>query len=126
MLSIVTDASEDTVVDIVAQGTTVALTDAVLSDKTYNMLMYSNPYLQSKAIAEDYKSFLGAYVDTTLPTLTLQVRGNLLLNIGDKITVSSSKYGMSYTGVIIRAKHSYVGSLHSTITLLNSSIVEAA
>ena len=128
LLTITTNNTDtvDSLVDISVQGTTLELTDAVLSDKAYSMLTYSNPYLQSKATAESYKLFLEAFVDTVLPTLTLQIRGNLLLTIGDKITISSVKYGVTYTGIIIRAKHTYVGYLSSTITLLNSSIVEAA
>ena len=67
---------------------------------------------------------LEAFVNSDMPTLTLQVRGNPLLNIGEKLRVQSDKYNLDFTGIIQRINYRYEGFLSCEITLLNSSILE--
>jgi hypothetical protein len=119
-----TGAALDT--NLSAYGTLVEFTDIVLSDETDNMLTYSNKYIQTETQAESYKAFLDAFVASDIPTLDVQIRGNLLLELGDKITVQSTKYNLAFTGIIQRAKHTFAGSLSTTLTLINADIMEAS
>lgn len=107
-------------------GTLVEFTDMVLSDETDKMLKYTNKYIQTTPLATTYKAFLNGYVNSLIPTLEVDIRGNLLLEIGDKITIQSTKYNLNYTGIIQRAKHTYAGYLHSTLTLINADILEVS
>ena len=51
------------------------------------------------------------------------MRGNPKLELGDVIQVDSDKYNLHYKGLLIRQTFDYDGSLKSTITLLNTSIL---
>lgn len=126
LLTIVTENNTEAAIvsNLSAYGTLVEFTDTVLSDEADNMLTYSNKYLQTEEVALAYKAFLEAFVGSTIPVLEVRIRGNLLLQLGDKITVQSDTYELTFTGVIQRMKHDYQGFLGTTITLLNSEILE--
>ena len=71
-----------------------------------------------------YKTVLNAFVNSTIPLLTVSVRGNPLLNIGDRISIQSTRYNLIFDGVIQRMKYAYNGSLSCEMTLLNNSIIQ--
>ena len=66
---------------------------------------------------------MNAYIRNLLPILKLEVRGNPKLELGDVIQVDSDKYNLHYKGLLIQQTFDYDGSLKSTITLLNTSIL---
>ena len=107
-------------------GVAVDFVQAILADSTTNVLKVKNRYIQNTEYAYKYKNILEAFVNSDMPTLTLQVRGNPLLNVGDKIRVQSARYNLDFTGVLQRINYKYVGSLSCEITLLNSSILEVS
>ena len=88
--------------DLKVYGKTIGLTEFTLSDDAAKQLSISNKYIQSTEYAEYYKSILNAFVNNDTPLLSLSIRGNPLLNIGDKVVVSSTKYNLNYTGIIQR------------------------
>lgn len=112
--------------DLVVYGVAVDFVQAILADSTTNVLKVKNRYIQNTEYAHKYKNILEAFVNSDMPTLTLQVRGNPLLNVGDKIRVQSERYNLDFTGIIQRINYSYVGFLSCEITLLNSSILEVS
>ena len=110
--------------DLAVYGIAVDFVQSILTDNSSNVLKVTNRYVQTTDYAKQYKAMLEAFVNSDMPTLTLQVRGNPLLNIGDKIRVQSARYNLDFTGVVQRIKYNYVGSLSCEITLLNSEILE--
>jgi hypothetical protein len=112
--------------DLAVYGKTIGLTEFTLSDEATKQLSISNKYIQSSSYAEYYKSILNAFVNNNVALLTLSVRGNPLLNVGDKVIVSSTKYNLNYTGIIQRMNYSYAGGLLCDMTLLNAEILEGA
>lgn len=110
--------------DLKVYGKTIGLTEFALSDDAAKQLSISNKYIQSTEYAEYYKSILNAFVNNDAPLLSLSVRGNPLLNIGDKIVVSSTKYNLNYTGIVQRMNYKYAGGLTCDMTLLNTEILE--
>ena len=112
--------------DLVVYGVAVDFVQAILADSTTNVLKVKNRYIQNTEYAHKYKNILEAFVNSDMPTLTLQVRGNPLLNVGDKIRVQSERYNLDFTGVLQRINYKYAGSLSCEITLLNSSILEVS
>ena len=110
--------------DLVVYGVAVDFVQAILADSTTNALKVKNRYIQNTEYAKQYKAMLEAFVNSDMPTLTLQVRGNPLLNIGEKLRVQSDKYNLDFTGIIQRINYRYAGSLSCEITLLNSEILE--
>ena len=112
--------------DLAVYGIAVDFVETILTDNVSNVLKVKNRYIQSTEYASKYKEILEAFVNSDMPTLTLQVRGNPLLNVGDKICVQSEKYNLDFTGVLQRINYKYVGSLSCEITLLNSAILEVS
>ena len=116
--------STQTTSDLAVYGIAVDFVQSILTDSTPNVLKVTNRYIQTTDYAKQYKAMLDACISSDMPTLTLQVRGNPLLNIGDKIRVQSAKYNLDFTGILQRVKYNYIGSLSCEITLLNSDILE--
>lgn len=112
--------------DLVVYGIAVDFVESILTDNVTNILKVKNRYIQSTEYANKYKAMLEAFVNSDMPTLTLQVRGNPLLNVGDKIRVLSTNYNLDFTGILQRVSYKYVGSLSCEITLLNSNILEVS
>lgn len=112
--------------DLAVYGIAVDFVETILTDNVSNVLKVKNRYIQSTKYASKYKEILEAFVNSDMPTLTLQVRGNPLLNVGDKVCVQSEKYNLDFTGVLQRINYKYVGSLSCEITLLNSAILEVS
>lgn len=118
--------STQTTSDLAVYGIAVDFVQSILTDNALNVLKVTNRYVQTTDYAKQYKAMLEAFVNSDMPTLTLQVRGNPLLNIGDKIRVQSTNYNLDFTGILQRIKYNYVGSLSCEITLLNSEILEVS
>lgn len=89
-----------------------------------NALKFSNIYIQSQAYLSIFKSFMDAYVQSILPVLEVSVKGNPRFQLGEKIRVQSARFGLDFTGILIRQNLRYDGGLSGTITLLNADILE--
>ena len=113
--------TEDCTVDI--YGTLLVNNEVTLGKEVENCLVINNLYIQESAYANIVYNHLNAYIRNLLPILELEVRGNPKLELGDVIQVDSDKYNLHYKGLLIRQTFDYDGSLKSTITLLNTSIL---
>ncbi len=107
-------------------GTYIINTATTFSDGSPTDLVIDNPYVQTSEYAEYYKRVLQKYISSETPVITVQVRGNPLLNLGDKIRIVSEKYKLDFTGIILRQELIYNGALSGTITLLSDAILEGA
>lgn len=121
-LYIVNDDADVVIADVTVYGRIVSLTEVSLRDDVAKVLKVTNKYIQTASHAEYYKSVLSAFVNSKAPILNISVRGNPLLNIGDKVRAQSSKYKLDYTGLVLRAQYSYSGPLTAELTLLDASI----
>ena len=113
--------TEDCTIDI--YGTLLVNNEITLGKEVENCLVINNLYIQEAAYANIVYNHLNAYIRNLLPILKLEVRGNPKLELGDVIQVDSDKYNLHYKGLLIRQTFDYDGSLKSTITLLNTSIL---
>jgi len=105
-------------------GIPVVLTEVVLADDADALLKISNKYIQNNNYATRYKNILEEVVSNPIPFLELSIRGNPLLNIGDRIKIVSSKYDITFDGVIQRMHYTYTGGLTCEMVLMNSAILE--
>ena len=105
-------------------GTTLINNEISIGRDVDNPLIVSNMYIQDADYARNIHEHLSAYVNNLLPVLELEVRGNPKLELGDIIQADSDKYELHYTGILIKQTFEYDGSLKSTITLLNTNILE--
>ena len=113
--------TEDCTIDI--YGTLLVNNEITLGKEVENCLVINNLYIQEAAYANIVYNHLNAYIRNLLPILKLEVRGNPKLELGDVIQVDSDKYNLHYKGLLIQQTFDYDGSLKSTITLLNTSIL---
>lgn len=105
-------------------GIPVLFTEVVLTDSGTSLLKFNSRYIQTAAYASKYKELLENIVDSTVPFLNLSVRGNPLLDIGDRIQVSSAKYNLFFDGIIQRMAYTYDGGLTCEMVLMNSAVLE--
>lgn len=105
-------------------GRIIETSDTEYSSMGRNLLKYDNIYCQTVEQFENVKRFLSAFVSSDLPQIELTVRGNPQFALGQKIQVNSLRFNLSFTGLLIRQKLHYDGGLSSTLTLLNSTILE--
>ena len=105
-------------------GRIIETSDTEYSSTGRNLLKYDNIYCQTVEQFENVKRFLSAFVSSDLPQIELTVRGNPQFALGQKIQVNSLRFNLSFTGLLIRQKLHYDGGLSSTLTLLNSTILE--
>lgn len=111
--------------DITAKGIYVETTSTLMSNNDdENPLEVDNKYIQNATYALVYKEILERFVNNPIPTVTLTVRGNPLINVGDTVEVQSTRYKLTYKGVVLRHSYKYTGGLTSELTLLNALILE--
>ena len=80
-----------------------------------NILDITNDYIQTPEHAAEYKQVAVSFIISDNPELSAAVRGNPLLQIGDKIQAISVRKKLNYTGIIKRAKYTYMGSLSGNL-----------
>lgn len=112
--------------DLDIHGTTVDVSTTLLSDSGESLLEVDNEFVQNIEYAITFKQMLQRFVDNDTPTLVIKIRGNPLLELGDKVRVVSAKYNLDYTGLILRQEFMYTGALSCTLTLLNAEVLEAS
>ncbi len=105
-------------------GIPVIFTDVVVSDNSTTLLKVKSRYIQTVEYAMKYRELLENVVNSPVPFLTLSIRGNPLLNIGDRVQVNSANYNLFFDGVIQRMSYNYDGGLSCEMTLMNSAILE--
>ena len=105
-------------------GIPVIFTEVVLTDNGTSLLKINSRYIQTATYASKYKELLENVVDSTVPFLNLSIRGNPLLDIGDRIQVSSAKYNLFFDGIIQRMAYTYDGGLTCEMILMNSAVLE--
>ena len=117
------DDADPTTARVVVSGKNVDLVLQELSDAESDVFMVENNYIQTTEYAETYKEHLEQFVSLDIPSITLNTRGNPLLEIGDTIDVESERYGITLAGIIKRMHFKYNGGLSCEVTLLNAEVV---
>lgn len=115
--------TSDSTTTISVQGISIESTKLNIKDQASSVLKVDNSLLQSARQAAAYKEKLTKFVNAVIPELTLVIRGNPLMELGDVISVNSAKYKISFTGVLKRAEYNFTGSLSCKITLLNTEVI---
>jgi hypothetical protein len=105
-------------------GIPVTFTDVVIADNSSTLLKVKSRYTQTVEYAIRYRELLENVVNSPVPFLTLSIRGNPLLSIGDRVQINSDKYNLFFDGVIQRMSYNYDGGLSCEMTLMNSAILE--
>lgn len=124
-ISLVTSSSSEEAVNtnLSVTGKSLDLVEQELNDELSNMLEVYNPYIQSSSYAGDYKDRLNRFVNTDIPTLSLTIRGNPEVLVGDTVVVDSAKYKLYFVGIVKRSTIRYAGNLTCTMDLLNAEVL---
>lgn len=109
--------------ELLVRGTVVDFTDTVLADEKDDLLSFSSDFIQSSVYASVFKDFLGRYVSSKLPTITLETTGDIDIKLLDRIKFSSAKYSMQFDGVVTQIHTKFSSGLTQTFVLMNSSIL---
>lgn len=91
---------------------------------TRKVLTIDNDLIQSDDYAAKYRLFLDRFVNAKVPIVELQLKGNPLLRLGDKIKIVSAVWDVEYTGIIRKLRYTYNGNIHCDCTLFDASILE--
>lgn len=118
------DSSAHLATAIRAYGRVIETVKTTYEKNGTNPLVFDNAYAQTEDVIKVVRNMLFRFVASQLPVLSLNIRGNPKLLLGDKITVQSTKYNLLFTGMLQRASYTYDGSLRCTINLVDSRILE--
>ena len=121
--TVLTDAQSATA-KFVVSGKNVDLINQELSDAANNVFSIENVYVQTPEYASEYKGHLERFVSSDIPTMSLETRGNPLLEVGDTVRIESLRYGIYFSGIIKRQVFKYNGGLSCSVTLMNAEVVE--
>ena len=124
MISFVLNAVIESSVDIAVHGRIVDLNEFILSDDATKLLRVESKYIQDSTYAAFYKAIMSRFISDDAPLLSVSIRGNPLLSIGDKVLIKSDKYNLNFTGVIQRLAYKYTGGLSCEMLLLNTAILQ--
>lgn len=123
-------------ISIVAPGVLAALTSGLnvngvyvekigyeIGEQDENPLSVDNVYIQDTQSAVNFKAIMDTFTTSLTPVLQVTIKGNPKFELGDKIRAISSRYGVDFTGIIMRQQFDYDGGLSCVLTLLNSSLL---
>ena len=109
-------------INIKVVGKYLQFTTTKLEDSATKLLAYSNNFIQTSSYAATFKGILKNYLDLDIPIMVVEIRGNPLFNLGDKLTIISDRYDTAFTGLISRMTYKFTGGLSCTLVLLNENI----
>lgn len=124
LISILVNSETETSFDLTVYGRVLNLIEVLLTDDATKLLTINNKYIQDTTYALFYKNVMKAFIDNAVSVLTVSIRGNPLLNIGDKVVIQSTKYNLDFTGIIQRMSYAYDGGLSCELKLLNVDILQ--
>lgn len=116
--------TEAAIVTLAFNGKSIEILKSEYFKSGTNPLSLDNVYVQTATMAERQKGILSRFTNSNLPYLDIEVRGNPLLQLGDKITVQSTKYAINFTGYILRQQFKYTGALRGQMRLVAANILE--
>lgn len=122
-IEVTNEAEESHSVDISVGGTVVETVSSTYTEGGSNPISLNSNYVQTPKQLNKVVTYLRSANASISPMLEVQIRGNLKFQIGDKIRVQSDRYGIDYTGILIRNNYAYDGTLKATITLLDASLL---
>lgn len=113
-------------VNLTFHGRSIEISKSEYFRSGENPLSIDNVYVQTPAAASKLQAMFTQYTNSDLPFLDISIRGNPLFQLGDKITVQSTKYNINFTGYILRQQFTYTGALRAQVRLIASHILEVA
>lgn len=88
-----------------------------------NVLSLENEYIQDRSKAQEFKQVLDNSIGLDLNELSLNVRGNPSVQVGDKVKILSPMYSLSFDGIVKRANYHFDGALSGTLDVINVNMV---
>lgn len=114
------DAAVKGTVQVFGQALNLAKLELTGNDKC---LAISNEFLQTEVTAKARRNKLIPYVNCTLPMIELDLRGNPHILVGDRITVTSIYYKLTFTGIVTSATYKYEGGFSSHVVVMNTAAI---
>ena len=99
-------------------GTILKTVKSFVGETSESTLKIDNNFIQKSTDANKVRKYGLSYIESSVPTLDITVRGNPRLNLGDVIYVNSAKYQTKYTGRILKVQYDYSGGLTCSMTLI--------
>lgn len=121
---IISPVAEGTVTSLNVNGIYLEKISYEIGAQGENPLSVDNVYIQDTQTAINYKDIMDRFTSGVTPVLNATIRGNPNLQIGDKVRLISTRYGIDFTGILMKQQFDYDGGLSCDITLLNATLVE--
>jgi len=118
------DIPDNTVTSLNVNGVYLEKVGYEIGTQGENPLTIDSVYIQDTQSAINYKTIMDRFASSLTPIIQASIKGNPNFQIGDKIQLISTRYGVNFTGILMRQHFDYDGGLSCTITLLNSALVE--
>lgn len=118
-------SNADTTARLDITGIILKNVSSIVATEGQSSLSLDSKFVQTPTNANMICQFADRYVNESLPTLDLVIRGNPKLQIGDKLQVQSTRYKTEYVGILTKAKYEYSGGLRCEISLTADMTKEA-
>ena len=119
-----TGATADTIKEVRVIGEYIDLPEVSSAEATDKIAIKSE-YLHTEADVAWYTDKVDAFILEPNKFITVKARGNLLFELGDKIQINSTRYAISFTGILIKATYMYGGALSAEYVFLNVTTLGA-
>lgn len=94
-----------------------------VGEDTPDVLEIDNEFIQSRALATKFKSVLDRSRGLDLYEVSVDIRGNPTVDVGDKVKLSSPIFNLDFVGIVKRAEYTYDGALKGKLVVVSSELV---
>lgn len=112
--------------DLTLYGVLLKTAESTLGEQKSGALVINSDYIQDETAAAGFFDAMQNFVGADTLAIEATVRGNPLLQVGDRITLESQRNNFTFDGIILRQSFTYNGGLSCQMTLYNANVLEAA
>lgn len=94
-----------------------------IGEDTPDVLEIDNEFIQRRGLASNFRSVLDRSRDVDLYEVSVDVRGNPTIDVGDKIRLNSPVFDLDFVGIVKRAEYTYDGALSGKLDVISTELI---
>lgn len=119
----VDEGTHSNISDLAITGKHVIENKISIGEETPNVLELENEFIQSRGKAMRFKNILDNTRGLGLYEVSVDIRGNPTVDVGDIVRIYSPLFNLDFKGIIKRAEYTYDGALSGKLVVINVNLV---